>query len=169
MGKFFITEEEKSKILGMYLLEDDTPGTFVPYETAKVNIAIPYQKDSTGKLQIYPNTWVKLTVVANKGKDITTGKKIVSDLDDYTGISTISFPGTKIIPITSGVKDASGNITGVFGMRNNQVLQDYLKSQLGKTVDDFNKGINLYLNDQSGRKQMVANPVSFTSYEVPAQ
>jgi hypothetical protein len=164
MGKFFITEEEKSKILGMYLLEDDTA-----YETVKVNIAIPYQKDSTGKLQFNPNNWVKLIVVASKGKDIATGKKSTSDLDGYTGISTISFPGTKIIPITNGVKDASGNITGVFTMKNNTTLQDYLKSQVGKTNDDFNKGIMLYLNDQSGRKQMVANPVSFTSYEVPSQ
>jgi hypothetical protein len=136
MKKLIITEEERSRILGMhnkaagkqYLMEDGAvtvvPGT----------ISVPYKidpKTSTPVLAL--NQSVKVTIINEKTPQ---NKKGWLTEMGYDSLGQIQFQTAGLaFPLRGIQKDSNGNLTGMFAITPNQKeLINYLTSMNGKNL-----------------------------------
>jgi hypothetical protein len=135
MKKFIITEEERSRILGMhqstakrqYLNEDAVtvvPGT----------ISVPYNIDpKTGAQVLATNQYVKVTIINEKTSQNKNGW--LTEMG-YDSLGQIQFqtPGLAF-PLKGIQKDSNGNLTGMFAIVPTQKdLINYLTSMNGKNL-----------------------------------
>jgi hypothetical protein len=139
MNRLIITEEERSRILGMhqsatkkqYLNEDAVtvaPGT----------ISVPYNIDSkTGAQVLATNKYVKVTIINEKTPQNKNGW--LTEMG-YDSLGQIQFqtPGLSF-PLKGIQKDSNGNLTGMFAITPSQKdLINYLTSMNGKNLPNTN-------------------------------
>jgi len=139
MKKLIITEEERSRILGMhqnatsrqYLMEDGAatvaPGT----------ISVPYNIDKTGKPVLALNQYVNVTIINEKTPQ---NKKGWLTEMGYDSLGQIQFQTAGLaLPLKGIEKDSNGNLTGMFAITPSQKdLINYLTSMNGKNLPNTN-------------------------------
>jgi len=165
MKKFIITEEERSRILGMhqsatkkqYLNEDAVtvvPGT----------ISVPYNIDSkTGAQVLATNQYVKVTIINEKTPQNKNGW--LTEMG-YDSLGQIQFqtPGLSF-PLKDIKKDSNGNLTGMFAIVPSQKdLINYLTSMNGKNLPNTNS-VSIELKGKGTVKSLpMGVTTKFTTY-----
>jgi hypothetical protein len=162
MKNIIITEQEKSRILGMhktttsrqYLTEQDQT-------VVSLTISVPYKKGANDQMVFDPNYQVKVFAPNVKGSEQTS-------LENYTNIKGLEMGENFVNPVTK--KDANGNIVGSFSIGNEKKLATYLKSQVGKTIPltDTSISINMGLVP-SGSKIVYGGGTKFVMYDTGAK
>ncbi len=137
--KLIITEEERSRILGMhqsatsrqYLNEGDA------VTVASGTISVPYNIDKNGKPVLATNQYVKVTIINEKTPQ---NKKGWLTEMGYDSLGQIQFQTAGLaFPLKGIQKDSNGNLTGMFAILPSQTdLINYLTSMNGKNLPNTN-------------------------------
>jgi len=163
MNRLIITEEERSRILGMhnkaagkqYLME---AAGYVVQTTFKV----PYSKDAKGNMVYDGSKRTYFTITNNKGKGVT-------QLQGYNKVSSFTFAGINI-KVLKSQKDSSGQITGelvIPGSDKNAV--NFITSVKDKTLPINDERISVVLiKDDGSAEPTTIIPPTFTSYDTGA-
>jgi hypothetical protein len=166
MKRLIITEEERSRILGMhqnaisrqYLMEDEA------YEVIPITFYIPMKKDESGKLVFDPKSDLKFSANSIKGKDGKT-----TSLDNYKSFRVISFYGmgkSGNVTLKSVAKNGQ-NITGTISLPYNPELVKYLPGQIGqKDPEGFKKEIGIMVTTVDNTNPTIVGGPTYTTYEV---
>ena len=171
--KLIITEEERSRIIGMhqnatsrqYLMEDRRLLNEEP-QVAKMTVQIPTTKDKTGKTIVsYPQTKLIFTIFNQKGKNTTSLK-----VDGVKKIMQITLPdGTKLTPFKQ-YKDESDNIIGEVVLTDDKKIAGTLQTLIGTNLalTDYQKMPISYMDTLGSNTNAYAGPVSFIGKDVDA-
>ena len=162
MKNLIITEEERSRILGMhqsatarqYLNEDDAYAQVV-----RMQFTVPVTKnETTGKNEIKKMGRLEFTVFNDKG---TNGYSLA----DITSVIEITFPnGTKFK--VKSTKDSNGNITGYIPLTDDKFIK-YLET-VQNITDISSRQMPLRTIDATGQVAdgVYAAPVTFIQRDI---